>query len=547
MENFAARIPMRDGAALAADVLLPAKPGRYPTILVQTPYDRSHFRSWFRAGGRPSSEVGRGAEQDFRALAQDREAYAFIIVDWRGFFGSRDALRTGPAARGRRGEDGFDAVEWIAAQPWSDGKVGTWGGSALGRQQLETAVEKPPHLVCCVPLIAPLGTDHSDFYEGGVLLEAHVMALDALGFGVSRFVRANPSEAAPLWRIVRRATWSPEAIEVPCLFITGWWDHFPDRIIETFEAVVREGGPAARAGSMLVVGPWDHVSVGLEAQGDLRFPAAAGASGEVARRFLAMHLRGIELPWATSPEPLQEPGDKMGLAPPANPEANPSYANRVRWFPAFGTTWRGAERWPGDGADEVIFTLRRDGTLAAGRPAATHPDGGVTFRSDPSEPVPTLGGANLPPVAHGPRRQERLDGRQGVDLVHFTSAPLEKPMAVRGRIRMDIRFTADVPTTDITARLCVVDADGKAHLLADAVRRVSGIVEGEVSVAGLRFPVLAAEIPAGARLRVYVAGTNWPRYERNTGTGAAHFDPKEAMLARVTIQEQGSVFVIPVE
>jgi len=150
-EQTAVAIPMRDKASLAADVFLPPTPGKYPAVVVQTPYDRTLLRAALRGVG----------DKGF----WDREHYAYVVVDWRGFFGSKNAGRPGAA---RRGLDGFDVVEWTAAQSWCDGKVGTWGPSALGRIQLDTAQEAPPHLVCCVPLVAPIGQRYEDYYEGGV-------------------------------------------------------------------------------------------------------------------------------------------------------------------------------------------------------------------------------------------------------------------------------------------------------------------------------------------------------------------------------------------
>lgn len=149
LEERDVRIPMRDGAVLAANVARPRAPGRYPAIVVQTPYDKNRLGR--EVGDLPGAgEAGRGSLKAWARM--DREHYAYVIVDWRGFFGSRAA---GAGRRpGQRGEDGFDVVEWVAAQPWCDGRVGTWGGSALGKAQLDTAAEQPPNLVCAVPLIA---------------------------------------------------------------------------------------------------------------------------------------------------------------------------------------------------------------------------------------------------------------------------------------------------------------------------------------------------------------------------------------------------------
>ena len=123
------QIPMRVGKSLAADIYLPSNVGTYPTILVQTPYDRAVYQ----------------AQLPFQA-----DAYAFVIVDMRGYFGSVGAIN--PSAK--PGQDGYDCVEWIAQQSWSDGHVGTWGPSALGVSQFQTARENTPPLDAAEPQVA---------------------------------------------------------------------------------------------------------------------------------------------------------------------------------------------------------------------------------------------------------------------------------------------------------------------------------------------------------------------------------------------------------
>ncbi|MBM4094470.1 MAG: CocE/NonD family hydrolase, partial [Planctomycetes bacterium] len=292
-------IPLRDGKSLNADVYLPATEGNYPAVLIQTPYNKAFLRGILGEGKGRGGEVGRGAESDL-AVLRDREHYAYVVVDWRGFFASKEAA-DGARKPIRRGLDGYDCVEWIARQPWSNGKVGTWGGSALGRIQFETAAEKPPHLVCAVPLIAPLGQRYEDYYDGGILREAHVNTLDRLGFGVSAIVKQVPNPDALAWTLAKRATYKPESIEVPCLVITGWWDHHPASILSSWEDIRAKGGPQARQ-SKLLVGPWDHVSIGVAKQGDLSFPKAAKASGEAARAFLDYWLRGSDNGWYKAPD-----------------------------------------------------------------------------------------------------------------------------------------------------------------------------------------------------------------------------------------------------
>jgi predicted acyl esterase len=359
---------------------------------------------------------------------------------------------------------GYDCVEWIAKQPWSDGKVGTWGGSALGRIQLETAIEKPPHLVCAVPLIAPLGQRYEDYYDGGILREAHVKMLDKLGFGVGAVVTRFPNADAPAWALAKRTTYKPESIEIPCLIITGWWDHHPASILSSFDDIRTKGGGKAHQ-SKLLIGPWDHVSIGVAQQGDLTFPKAAKASGEAAKAFLDYWLRGLDNGWDKTPDSRH---------------------------------WQiGDERWI---EESPRGALRREvESVALGV--------GGAYTSDPANPSPTLGGANLPPLKHGPTDHSALDARKDQHVWKITKA-----LQVNGSPELEFEATMDKESCDFIARLCEV-RDGKPYLLADGASRVK-TKPGEKTRVALTFPPTAITTH---ELRIYLTGTNWPRYERHEG------------------------------
>ncbi|KAF0246786.1 MAG: acylase and [Planctomycetota bacterium] len=514
------QIPMRDGKWLAADVYLPAKEGKYPCVLVQTPYNKKHMGTVMTLANVPAGETGRGSTNDMKVL-MDREHYAYVFVDWRGFYGSKAATK--PMAK--RGLDGYDCVEWIAGQAWSDGKVGTWGGSALGKQQLDTAAEHPPHLVCCAPLIAAMGQGYEAYYEGGVMLEGHVKRLDQLGFGVSEKVIAAPLSGTPLWKFAEKATYHPEAIEVPCLMITGWWDNYPDAIVRTFEDIVAKGGEAARSGSKLLIGPWDHVSIGVTEQGALKFEKASLESARAAKAFFDYWLRGMK----------DNGWDKVA---------------RVRYWPVNEEAWKSCEAWTAVARDSQSFFLTAEGRLAAERPQQ---ESTRTWTYDPVDPSPTLGGANLPPMKHGPTDQSALSERK--DGAWFTTGKLEKPLRVNGNVELTVSLEANAPDCDFTARLCDAGVDGKPVLIGDAAGRaklrdgtaVAKLLQGGQTYSlTLRFPATAATFPAGHELRVYLANTNWPRYERNAGTGADHWDEKTAQPVKITLHFGASELRLPI-
>ncbi len=214
-------IPMRDGKKLAADIYVPNNCSNCPTILVQTPYNRLFYRLGLPLG------IGLGI---------DTIDYNIVVVDWRGFYGSSSAFV--PQSSG--GEDGYDVVEWIAAQSWSDGQVGTWGPSALGKVQFQTAREQPPHLVCGVPLVAGPQTNYLEYYPGGALRTEYVEQLDGLGFGISSVVAANPFYSV-LWQFTESGSFYPNEIEVPLFMIGGWYDHNVDVMVDFFGRVGGHG------------------------------------------------------------------------------------------------------------------------------------------------------------------------------------------------------------------------------------------------------------------------------------------------------------------
>jgi len=506
-------IPMRDGKSLAADVYLPPRPGKYPCILIQTPYNKKHLGAPISGKGKKAGstgEVGRGAVSDTLGLL-DRDHYAYVVVDWRGFHASRAAKRVVNRRRWRRGQDGYDCVEWCAARPWCNGKIGTWGGSALGKQQFDTAIEQPPHLVCCVPLIAAMGQRYAFYYQGGIPLEAHVKMLDFLGYAVSKKVRQAPLPSARIWKWAAFMTYKPHRITVPCLMISGWWDHYPDEVIRTFEDICSRGGAEARKHSKLLLGPWDHVGVGLTRQGDMAFPGAALESARAAKSYLDHHLRGMKNGWEKTPT--------------------------VRYWQCGEEKWFSAEKWTDIRREERLLVLRpgRIDFTPGGDEASV-----LRYTYDPRKPSRTLGGANLPPLKHGPRKQNGLLGRS--DILVYRTPSLEEELALNGNAELSFHFSCNRVDCDFTARLCDEDERGNLFLIADAACRAklrtgkeAFLKPGEVYPITLRFPAHAATFRKGHRLALILSSGNWPRYERNPHTGENFWNRKEAVDVEVTV------------
>lgn len=500
----AVSIPMRDGKALVADVFLPSRPGAYPTILIQTPYGRQRW-----GAAMPDVE---SPESPF-----DREQYAIVVVDWRGFYDSRPAGEG--VAQPRRGEDGYDVVEWIARQPWSNGKVGTWGPSALGRIQFLTAQQQPPHLVCCVPIVAGEGATYDDYYENGVYRKAHVRLLDRLGFAASRRVSGAPHSGSPVYRLMERVV-EPARLNVPMLLITGWFDHGVRSQLRTFRALKSRAGEITRRETRLVVGPWHHTAIGEARQGELEFPGAVGERDRVSRLFFDYWLRGLrENGW----------------------EDEPTY----RWWQM------GEERWlsAADAASIRVkltpYTAHADGTLDTRPPGAD--EDARRYLSDPRNPVRTHGGANVGygtggGLGLGPLDQCELERRE--DVLVYTTPVLEAPLRLYGAVTIHLSFAIDAKDASFAARLCDVYPDGRSLLITDGITRAKyregaeravPVEPGKVYSTTFSLPPTAITLPPGHRLRLSLCGSNWPRFERNPQTGEDHYAAAEAVAARCTL------------
>ncbi len=476
-------IPMRDDRSLSALVRAPSD-CRLPTILIQTPYDKNATRgSWLE----PTSP-----QPLFDSLD-----YAVVVVDWRGFFGSTDARVEGAQPYG---QDGYDTVEWIAAQPWSNGRVGTYGVSALCVQQYRTAAQRPPHLSAAVPIFCEMNTDYLQVYPGGVLREEYVAFLGAY-FGADLF-RDHPYQDN-LWRLSGQAI-DPAAIGVPTLVVAGWYDLYPIGSFRTFDALASAGDPAVRDEHRLLIGPWVHFATGGEGgNADGIDPAYLDVDKRVqedALAFFDLHLRG-----------------------------RPSEAERwsqVRYRASGEDAWESGDRWPPAVTSERPFYLAPGDRLAEVAPAVSAT---VAIPYDPADPSPSTGGATLLPVlAHGPQPQTRVLDRD--DARAFTSAPLDAPLRLRGPITVEIALSTTGADTDLAVRLTDVSPAGEHLLIAEGIRRLklrdaysapSTVTPGErYRLSIYMTSELAYTFAAGHRIGLILSGSNYPRFARNPGNGA---------------------------
>ncbi|BCS31657.1 X-Pro dipeptidyl-peptidase [Luteitalea sp. TBR-22] len=543
-------IPLRDGVTVYADVYRPSRSGRFPTIVVRTPY------------GVQRENVG----VHDRMIQLAKLGYAVVNTDVRGRYeseGQWDPFRA-------EARDGYDVVEWAARQPWSTGKVAMQGGSYLGHVQWATLGEQPPSLVAAFPAVASTNLYANWITQGG----AFHLAFN-FGWGVVRMPYrimqpqwyftgpdAAPElryekllEHLPLQTMDERAFNHPvkhwrdwlahdsydaywkaisdeerfDRVQVPVMTQGGWFDIFLPGTIDGFVGVRTKGATErARSLTRMVIGPWGHGP--SRKYGDLDFGADADrALFDYERRWHDFHMKGVKNGVDTDP-PVQI--FYMGI-------------NR----------WRGEQDWPIPGTQPSKWYLQPGGKLSTTAPAG---EGATSYRYDPSDPVPTTGGNNCcgSPTIAGPVDQKPLDGR--ADIVRFTSDVLTAPVTIAGKVTMDLHATTDGKDTDWMIKLIDVYPDGKAYPMAEGILRArfrEGLDKPQLLTPGqpYRYTIdligTAVVFQPGHRIRVDITSSNFPQFDRNLNTGDPLATGTRPRVAQQTIHHSAarpSAIVLPV-
>ena len=557
-------VTMRDGVRLATDVYRPARGGRpvearFPVLLYRTPYNKS------------------GLAKDAAFFA--RHGYVVLAQDCRGRFASEGKFY----AFVNEGLDGYDTIEWAAAQPWSDGKVGTAGASYLAWDQYHAAMYRPPHLAAMFAVVGGANFYKEYAYPGGTpnlgwpawLLRAaatspeagsSTAALEAILKSPAEWLVSHPRkrletfQSLPSYaRMYEDLLAHPEFDEawrqrgfyiagyhrdikdVPLLLMSGWYDYFAEGVLENFAALAR----LHKSSTRLIMGPWPH-GVGAAECGDVYFgPAAAIDQRALMLDWFNHWLKGR--PFAViGPEPVRI--FRMGGGPGTR---NP--AGRLE----HGGVWRTARTWPPEGARAIRYYLHADGSLRAEAGAAQT---SRTFLFDPDNPVPTIGGRygipGTPPCAQnqvcsfkvpGCKDAEPLNGRP--DVLSYSSAPLEAPLEVTGKVRAVLWVCSDAPDTDFTAKLVDVYPDGYALILADGQIRaryrngfdkVALLKPGETYRLVIELGSTCNLFARGHRIRLDVSSSNYPKFEPNPNTGEAINSWTRRVKARNTIRHGGA-------
>jgi putative CocE/NonD family hydrolase len=532
-------VPMRDGVVLAADVWRPAGDGAVPVLVSRTPYGRTMAA----AMSPPETLVEAG--------------FAVVVQDCRGRFDSEGEWVYVHCEV----DDGYDTVEWAAAQSWSNGRVGMFGASYMGYTQWLAAIARPPHLEAMAPECCAADYWMASFDSGGpfrlalrVGWTAHVVASMAPAWGIEdpeldalraaslstqaatlegdpRAIRAarerskelidavyrrRPIKDNPLWH--GRATWLDEI-----------FDH-EDRD----DANWRRVNPASHYDALdlpaVHVGGWYDIHL----DGILQNFVGMRGQAPTQRARRAQHL--VVGPWPHWSPAIPVVGD-VDFGPEAVfdttqmrvdwfrhcllDEPHPGWAP-VRIFVMGENVWRDEQEWPLARTTATPWYLRAGGGLGPDRPGGSEPPD--TFTYDPRDPVPTVGGRLLGiGELAGPFDQRAVAER--ADVLVYTSDPLASPMEVTGPVTMDLWAATDAPDTDFTAVLIDVHADGTAGNICEGAVRVrhAGAPTPIVAGAAYRYTIdLSATsilLPAGHRLRLHVSSSSFPEWEPNPNTG----------------------------
>jgi uncharacterized protein len=556
---------MRDGTILRSNVHTPDGAGPYPIILIRTPYNKD--KPFNGAYGGPDVWAGR--------------CYIVVAQDVRGQYKSDGAWY--PFRH--EATDGYDTIEWAAALPKSNGKVGMYGFSYPGATQWLPATLRPPHLTAILP--AMTSSDYRDgwTYEGGALYQAFTQywplnsiansavrhlpdgaALDA-GFNEAQknyadkwkwflplkdFTPLHPQDPRVAayhfdwlkhpeddaywqgWSIRRQ--WSK--VTVPALNFDGWYDLFLNGAIENFVGMRKNAGSqVARDGQRLVLGPWVHLGW-QQKVGDIDFGTeAVSPMPDMMKRWYDYWLKGIQN--GVDKEP------------------------RVRVFVMGANKWRTSNEWPIEGTEYRQYYLHSkgrantstgDGTLDTKKPDAAGPPD--KYKYDPKDPVPSIGGRFQQVVAPGPRDQRPILNRQ--DVLVYTTAPLETDVEVTGPISVTLYAATSATDTDFTAKLDDVYPDGTSMLISYGIQRAryresqsrhTLIKPGQINKYTIQVWPTSNLFTAGHQIRLEISSSNFPMFDRNPNTGRPFAQDAELVVADQTIyhdKDRPSMITLPI-
>lgn len=521
-------VPMRDGVKLATDIYRLKTLEKGPVLISRTPYNKENV--WL----------------DHLAFVQ--AGYVVVVQDVRGRYASEGVF----TPHRQETDDGVDCFAWAAVQPWSNGNIGTFGGSYLGGTQWLPARRNPSGLKAMIPEVTFSDLHEGCTHQGGakVLHDLRWVAADIVADSIRRRRAAGEKisenvsrpdvdtvlnilplaghpairEFAPFYSewIEHPAAgefWekmSPNSgyknITVPALNISGWYDIFIWGTLQNYRNMKQQGGsPVARNNQKLIIGPWTHMNfTGIFPERNFGLSAHSDS----------INLTGIKMRWFDH--------WLKGVANGIDRE------DPVMIFVMGIDQWRTEKAWPlpdtqyhrvylhsGGGANSIAG----DGVLSRTPPEAETAD---SFSYDPMNPVPTVGGQVILPGENsmGPRDQREVEKRN--DVLVYSTPVLTQAVEVTGDIKLKLFIASSALDTDFTAKLVDVYPDGRAMILTDGILRTryreSATAEkfmepGKIYALTVDLQATSNVFLPGHQIRLEVSSSNFPKYSRNSNTG----------------------------
>ena len=558
------RVPMRDGVRLAADIYYPAlgdapADGEFPVILERTPYDKAAPRM-----------VHNG-----KYLA--RRGYICIYQDVRGRFESEGQWY--PFAN--EAPDGYDTVEWIAAQPWSNGKIGTMGGSYAGSDQCALATLNPPHLATMIVAVGASNYHHSSMRQNGALEQRfHVYVFRMAA--TSKEAQADPSLQAEILKafnedmpdivhqfplkegatILRKlpsyerwaidilthgdyddywkqrgyaiSEYYDEHADVPTLYLGGWYDSYSRNTTESYMKLSK----VKKSRQVLLMGPWTHGEYEVTYSGDVDFGTDSNIhQNDLRLAWFDHYMKGFHTEFADwSPVRIFTMGTGSQMM---NRHDNDRRLDH-------GGFWRSEPDWPLLGTHFTPYYLHGDGSLSTRMPDESQTTS-TRYTFDPTDPVPTMGGSIsaadtiLRPGAFDQRGRADFIGcvnelplNTRRDILSFQTPVLEEDIEITGPIEMHLWASSSALDTDFTAKLLDIYPpsddypDGLAMNCIDSIIRAryrKGWEKAELMEPGTPYKFVFQLYPTsnvfrqGHRIRLDISSSNWPRFDVNPNTG----------------------------
>ena len=568
-------VPMRDGIKLSTDLYFPeGADGKLPVILVRTPYDKNPWRERRDVG----TLVGIASPSYIFAS----RGYVVAVQDTRGKFESEGVF----IYAGGDAEDGYDAAEWLAKQPWSNGKIGTYGCSYLGETQYQQATQRHPNLAAMIPQAAgPMQYRGGGGINGGAIELASIvgwfrMQGSKLYYrpppGTSRedfvryagYFRTGPSLPAidyraiwsslPVIDMLKKAGAPPtdyedyvsrdltdpwwdktayikptDRFDVPALHINSWYDYGVGETLKLFNQMrVNAESPKGRDNQFAIISPTTHCRsevateqtvVGRRELGDARLDHVG-----IYYRWFEHWLKGVDNDVTRMP--------------------------RLQVYVMGKNQWRGETSWPLDGTRFTKYYLRSDGransrfgsgVLSEKAPAAEPAD---VFVSDPETPVPTTGGAlctgcaNSAEIIDGALDQSAVETRQ--DVLVYSTPVLTTGVEVTGPLEVVLYVSSSATDTDFIVKLVDVYPNGVAYNIQEGILRARyregfdrkvWMKSGEVYPITINLHATSNYFPPGHRIRLEVASSSFPRFDRNLNTGGNNYDETKWIVAKNVI------------